>query len=160
MNMNQYMNQNMNRNVNQNVNPTMNQNTNQTMNQNTNQAMNQNTNQAMNQNTIQNPKPPYEPRVKGPDMNDRDRVNDILALEKYLTDSFNISAREASHPYLHQDVLTVLTETHQCQYGLFQLMFRKGHYKLEAEQQMKLDQTYQQFNNYATQFPYQNQSLQ
>jgi spore coat protein CotF len=106
--------------------------------------------------TIQNPKPPYEPQVKGPEMNDRDRVNDILALEKYLTDSFNVSAREASHPYLHQDIMTILNETHQCQYELYQLMFRKGHYKLEAEQQTKLDQAYRQFADYSSQFPYPN----
>ena len=31
--------------------------------------------------TIGNPKPPYEPKVKGPELNDRDRVNDILALK-------------------------------------------------------------------------------
>jgi spore coat protein CotF len=104
--------------------------------------------------TIKNPKPPYEPQVKGPGMNDRDRVNDILAMEKYLTDSFNVSAREASHRTLHQDIMTILTETHQCQYELFELMFRKGHYKLEAEEQTKLDQAYQQFQNYSTQFPY------
>ena len=117
-------------------------------------------NQNQNANTIKNPKPPGEPQVKGPDMNDRDRVNDILALEKYLTDSFNISAREASHPQLHRDIMTVLTETHQCQYELYELMFRKGHYKLEAEEQTKLDQTYQQFSNYTAQFPYSGSMVQ
>lgn len=118
--------------------------------------MNQNQSQSQNQNMnmIKNPKPPNEPQVKGPEMNDRDRVNDILALEKYLTDSFNVSAREASHQQLHEDIMTILTETHQCQYSLYELMFRKGHYKLEAEEQQKLDQTYQQFSNYSSQFPY------
>lgn len=111
-------------------------------------------NQNQSPNTIKNPKPAYESKVKGPDMNDRDRVNDILALEKYLTDSFNISAREASHANLHQDIMTILNETHQCQYGMYELMFRKGHYKLEAEEQNKLDQTYKQFSNYSAQFPY------
>jgi len=111
-------------------------------------------NQNQSSNTIQNPKPQNEPQVKGPEMNDRDRVNDILALEKYLTDSFNVSAREASHAQLHQDIMTVLNETHQCQYELYQLMFRKGYYKLEAEEQTKLDQTYRQFSDYSTQFPY------
>jgi len=111
-------------------------------------------------NTIKNPKPPYEPKVKGPELNDRDRVNDILAMEKYLTDSFNTSAREASHPDLHNDILTVLNETHQCQYSMYELMFRKGHYKLEAEEQSKLDQAYKQFDNYSTQFPYSSSSVQ
>lgn len=116
--------------------------------------MNQNQNQNQNPNTIKNPKPAYEPQVKGPEMNDRDRLNDILALEKYLTDSFNVSAREASHAGLHQDIMTVLNETHQCQYGMYELMFRKGHYKLEAEEQNKLDQSHQQFSGYSSQFPY------
>lgn len=113
-----------------------------------------NQNQSQNPNQIKNPKPANEPKLKGPEMNDRDRINDVLAMEKYLTDSFNISAREASHSALHQDVMTVLNETHQCQYELFQLMFQKGHYKLEAEQQQTLDKAYQQFSNYSTQFPY------
>jgi spore coat protein CotF len=120
--------------------------------------MNQNQNSQTQ--TIKNPKPSNEPQVKGPEMTDRDRVNDILATEKYLTDSFNVSAREASHSYLHQDIMAILNETHQCQYELFELMFRKGHYKLEAEQQSKLDQAYQQFNNYSTQFPYPSTTLQ
>lgn len=121
--------------------------------------MNQNPNQAGSQ-TIQNPKPANEPQVKNAEMNDRDRVNDILILEKYLTDSFNTAAREASHRALHQDIMTVLNETHQCQYEMFELMFRKGHYKLEAEQQQTLDQAYQQFSGYSSQFPYPNTMLQ
>ncbi|UVI29197.1 spore coat protein [Paenibacillus spongiae] len=117
-------------------------------------------NQNQNPMTIQNPKPANEPQVKGPEMNDRDRINDVLAMEKYLTDSFNVSAREASHQALHQDIMTVLNESHQCQYGLFELMFRKGHYKLQAEQQQALDQAYQQFSGYSSQFPYQTGTLQ
>ncbi|WP_422614998.1 spore coat protein [Cohnella caldifontis] len=122
--------------------------------------MNMNQNPSGNQQTIQNPKPPYEPQVKGPEMNDRDRLNDVLAMEKYLTDSFNTAAREASHAALHNDVMTVLTETHQCQYSLFECMFRKGHYKLEAEEQTKLSQAWQQFSGYSSQFPYPNATLQ
>lgn len=110
----------------------------------------------MNQNQmmIKNPQSAGTEQVKGPEMNDRDRINDILALEKYLTDSFNVSAREASHPHLHQDIMTILNETHQCQYEIYEMMFKKGFYKLEAEQQSALDQAYQQFSSYASQFPY------
>jgi spore coat protein CotF len=122
------------------------------------QDKNQNQNQAPM--TIKNPKPSYEPQAKGPELTDRDRLNDILALEKYLTDSFNVSAREASHVFLHQDIMTVLNETHQCQYEMYLMMFRKGHYNLEAEQQLKLDKAYQQFSNYSTQFPYPTNKVQ
>lgn len=107
-----------------------------------------------NQNTIQNPKPANEPQVKGPEMNDRDRVNDLLANCKYLTDSFNVAVREASHQQLYQDYMTILNETHQIARQAFELMFQKGWYKLEAEEQQKLDQAYQQFSGYQSQFPY------
>jgi|SRR5579875_645383 len=107
------------------------------------------------QNQIQNPKPANEPQVKGPQLNDRDRLNDILATEKYLTDSFNIAAREASHQQLHNDILQILTETHQAARQAYELMFRKGWYSLTAAEQQELSQTAQQFGNYSTQFPYQ-----
>lgn len=110
--------------------------------------------QNQNPNMIQNPKPASEPQVKGPQMNDRDYLNDILATEKYLTDSFNTAVREASHDSLHRDMMTILQETHQAQRNAFNLMFQKGWYKLEAEQQQKLDQAYQQFSGYSSQFPY------
>ncbi|GIM45799.1 hypothetical protein DNHGIG_13480 [Collibacillus ludicampi] len=106
------------------------------------------------QNQIGNPKSANEPQVKGPLMNDRDRLNDVLATEKYLTDSINIAAREASHDTLHQDIMTILNETHQCAREMFNMMFQKGWYNLEAEEQQKIDQAYQQFSNYSTQFPY------
>lgn len=106
-------------------------------------------------NMINNPKPVSEPKQKTPEMNDRDFINDILATEKYLTDSLNVFAREASHSSLHADVMTILNETHQCQRDAFELMFEMGHYKLEAEEQQKLDQAHKQFQNYAnTQLPY------
>lgn len=110
--------------------------------------------QNQNPNVIKNPKPANEPQVKGPQMNDRDFLNDILLTEKYLTDSFNVAVREASHDSLHQDYMTILMETHQAQRHAFNLMFQKGWYKLEAEQQQKLDQAHKQFSNYSSQFPY------
>ncbi len=111
-------------------------------------------NQSQNQNVIKNPKSANEPQTKGPEMNDRDFMNDMLATEKYLTDSLNVFAREASHQSLHTDVMQMLTESHQCQRDFFNLMFELGHYKLEAEEQQKLDQAHTQFQNYSTQFPY------
>lgn len=103
---------------------------------------------------ISNPKPANEPQVKGPEMNDRDRLNDILATEKYLTDSINVATREASHDQLHRDILGILTESHEAARELYTTMFQQGWYKLEAEEQQKLDQAQQQFQGYSSQFPY------
>lgn len=113
----------------------------------------------MNAQTIKNPKAPNEAQA-GPQMNDRDRLEDMLTTEKHLTDNYNIYAREASHASLHQDIMTILNETHQCQYEMFELMFKKGHYELEAEEQMKLDQAHQKFTGYTNQLPNPNMPLQ
>lgn len=106
------------------------------------------------QNKIANPQSSQLPKVKGPQMNDRDFVNDALATSKYLTDSLNVAVREASHQQLYDDMLAILTETHDSARTLFNLMFQKGWYKLEAEEQQKLDKGYQQFSGYSSQFPY------
>lgn len=105
-------------------------------------------------NVIANPQTGQLPTVKGPEMNDRDFVNDGLSTCKYLTDSLNVAVREASHEQLHSDMLQILTETHQSAREMYNLMFQNGWYKLEAEEQQKLQQTQQQFSGYSTQFPY------
>ncbi|GAA4713431.1 spore coat protein [Brevibacillus fulvus] len=107
-----------------------------------------------NSNMIANPQTGQLPKVKSPEMNDRDFINDALATCKYLTDSLNVAVREASHRELYEEMLQILTETHQSAREMYEVMFRKGWYKLEAEEQQKLQQTYQQFSNYASQFPY------
>lgn len=103
---------------------------------------------------IANPESTSGTMQKGPELNDRDRLNDILATEKYLTDSFNVAVREASHDQLFQDVLQVLQETHQAGRDVYNLMFQKGWYTLEAEPQTEIDQVQQQFQAYSSQFPY------
>jgi spore coat protein CotF len=108
-----------------------------------------------NPNEISNPKPANEPQVKGPELNDRDRLNDILATQKYLTDGLNSAVREASHDALFQDLMQILQETHQAARDVYNLMFQQGWYKLEAEQPQKLQQAFQQFQGYSSQFPYQ-----
>lgn len=112
-------------------------------------------NQQQNKNQIANPPSSQLPQVKSPQMNDRDFLNDGLSTCKYLTDSFNVAVREASHEQLYTDMLQILTETHGSAREMFNLMFQKGWYKLEAEEQQKLQQAYQQFSGYSSQFPYQ-----
>ncbi|WP_449240643.1 spore coat protein [Desulfoscipio gibsoniae] len=107
-----------------------------------------------NQNTIKNPQSNLVPEIKSARINDRDTLNFALAQEKYITDNLNVFAREASHRQLHNDVMRIFNETHAMARELFDLMFRKGWYTLEPEQPPKMAQTYQQFGQYSTQFPY------
>lgn len=108
-----------------------------------------------NPNQIKNPQTGQLPKVKGPEMNERDFLNDILATEKYLTDNFNIFAREASSRQLHQNTMAILNETHAAARNFFNLMFEKGWYGLTAAPQQEIQKAAQQFQNYESQQPYQ-----
>ncbi len=102
-------------------------------------------------NKIQNPEMQIS---KTPQMNDRDFVNDCLMTEKYLTSSYSVAIHEMSHQGLYQDILSIYEETEQCQRDLYNLMFKKGWYGIEAEDTQKIQKTVQQFQNYAQQqFP-------
>lgn len=110
--------------------------------------------QGQSQNQIANPQSGGLPQVKGPQMNDRDRINDVLATEKQMILTNSIAAWEASHDQLHQDILQIVQETHACHRDIYNTMFQLGWYRLEAAEQQQLNQTYQTFSNYSTQFPY------
>ena len=106
-------------------------------------------------NIIRNPNSGSLPTVKGPQMNDRDILNDVLATEKYLTDNFNVFARETSYATLHSDVESILCDTHKAARDSFNAMFQRGWYTFDGVDRQKLQNTQQQFSNYLTQFPYQ-----
>lgn len=108
-------------------------------------------NQNQNQQKIQNPETQIQ---KTPQMNDRDFINDILTTEKYMTDAYTQALHEASHDQLYQDVLAIYTETANAQRSIYNLMFKKGWYAIEAADSQKLQQSHQQFQGYTAQFPY------
>ena len=93
--------------------------------------------------------------IMGSEMHDRDYLNDVLATEKYLTECFNTFIREASHLSLYGDLNRILAETHQCSREIFNLMFKKG-CTLQGAERKEIEQMYQQFTNYRSQFPLEN----
>ncbi|MEF3303931.1 spore coat protein [Paenibacillus sp. GYB003] len=93
------------------------------------------------------------PQVKGPEFNDRDRINDIMSYEKYLTAGYNTGLNEMQNPRLRQKIATILQDSHQTQFQLFDLMFQKGWYKMKAADVQEIDQANQQFTGYKSQFP-------
>lgn len=107
-----------------------------------------------NNSTIKNPTTQFQ---KGTEMNDRDRINDILATEKWLTDGFNVFVRETSHQSLFNDVLHILNETHHAARDVFNLMFEKGWYSLHPEQPSQVSKHHQKFAGYENQIPTQGQ---
>ncbi|WP_124726653.1 spore coat protein [Staphylospora marina] len=94
------------------------------------------------------------PQVKGPEMNDRDRINDVLAMEKYICDGYNHATTEASNDTLFRTQMNLLNEVFQAHRDCFNLMHQKGWYKLEAASPQQVSQKARQFADYRTQFPY------
>ncbi|NLJ80178.1 MAG: spore coat protein [Firmicutes bacterium] len=107
--------------------------------------------------TVKNPSARFS---KNAEFNDRDRLNDMLATEKYLTDGFNVFVRETSHQHLYRDILQVLNETHHTARQLFNLMFEKGWYTLQPEQSSQISSQHRKFSGYQSQFPSQSQYQQ
>jgi spore coat protein CotF len=93
------------------------------------------------------------PQVKGPEMNDRDYVNDMLSFEKYMSNGYNVGLNEAQNPKLHMEIQNILNDVHRCQFDLFNLMFQNGWYKMKAADKQEVSQAHTQFSNYKTQFP-------
>jgi spore coat protein CotF len=94
------------------------------------------------------------PQVKDVTVNDRDRMQDLLAQEKYLTAGYNVSAIEASHDELHQVLMQNLNDCHQLQRQVFNLMFKKGWYKLPVADAQSAAHAQSQFEQYRAQFPF------
>ena len=93
------------------------------------------------------------PKVKGPEMNDRDYFNDILSIEKYLTNGYNVGLCEMQNPNLYQAVQQLLIQSHTNQWSAFNLMFHKGWYKMKVADATEISKAYQQFNGYKSQIP-------
>ncbi|WP_079710902.1 spore coat protein [Paraliobacillus ryukyuensis] len=104
----------------------------------------------MNQQKVQNP----ETQVpKTPEMNDRDFLNDMLATEKYMTQSYSIALNEASNQTFYQDLSAIFNETQNMQRTLYNLMFKNGWYSIDKADQNQIQQTRQQFSGYTNQLP-------
>lgn len=94
------------------------------------------------------------PETRDSNVNDRDRVIDLLAQEKYLSSGYNVSLWEASHDELHQ----VLKQNHetcvQMQRQLFNVAFKKGWYRLPVADAQSLFTAYNDLQQKKAEFPF------
>lgn len=91
----------------------------------------------MNNNEISNPKVEVP---KGMQLNDKDYLGDLLSCLKAIVKDYTVAMTEASNEELYHQYETMFTEIMNLQREVFELMFRKGWYKLEKAESMKIDQ--------------------
>lgn len=94
------------------------------------------------------------PQVKDANVNDRDRMQDLLAQEKYLTSSYNVAMYEAGHDALYGVIKQNSDACHEIQRQIFNLMFKKGWYKLPVADAESVAHTFNQWQKYQAQLPF------
>lgn len=93
----------------------------------------------MNNNQISNPKVEVP---AGTAMNDTDYITSILTCEKDMSVNLVYALNEASNEVLFGELYPIFEETKQLQRKIYELMFRKGWYKIEKAEPQKINQTY------------------
>jgi spore coat protein CotF len=87
----------------------------------------------------------------GSSIPEQELMNDVLASQKYLTDSYNTYTNECATPNVRNEFMRILTEEHQIQAEVFDEMKKRGWYETPAAQQQKIDQAKQKFQNMSSQ---------
>lgn len=95
-------------------------------------------------NKICNPKTEV-PQTK--EMNDCNYLTDMLETEKNMSVNLCIALNEASNEDLFEELKDLFEDVKECQRDLYELSFKKGWYSLEAAEQNKIEQTYNELLN-------------
>lgn len=92
--------------------------------------------------------------VKDSNVNDRDRMQDLLATEKYLTNAYDTFLNEASHDALFQVVKQNHSKCQDLQRQVYNTMFKKGWYKLAVADAQSVSDAYNKAVQAKNQLPF------
>ncbi len=84
-------------------------------------------------------------------MQEKELFNDVLASQKFITDSYNTFTNECATPTVRNEFMRILTEEHQIQAEVFDEMQKRGWYPTPAAEQQKIQQAKQKFQNMSQQ---------
>ena len=91
----------------------------------------------MNNNKVSNPKTEV-PQTN--EMNDKDYITAMLLIEKSMLKNYAVSLTEASNDDLYNDYYDMFDDVANMQREIYNLMFKKGWYELEAADTSKISQ--------------------
>ncbi len=78
-------------------------------------------------------------------LNDQQRLDDLLTQEKHIISTYSASVPEASCPHLRQVLTDNLNQTLATQYTVWDQMSQKGWYPTKPAQQADVDTAKQKF---------------
>ena len=80
-----------------------------------------------------------------PMFSDKDRLQDALASQKFITGNYNMSATESATPEVRGVLMSILKEEHDIQNEIFVEMQKRGWYQVTPAEQQKLQQAKTKF---------------
>lgn len=83
---------------------------------------------------------------------DQEILDDVLSSQKHMTGLYNTYSGECKNTTLQGDMLNILRDEHNIQYSVFQEMEKRGWYKTEQAEQMKIDEAKTKFENIKSTF--------
>ncbi|MFZ5987031.1 MAG: spore coat protein [Bacillota bacterium] len=94
------------------------------------------------------------PKVKDPNINLRDRLNDILLDQKHILVNYQIAINEIINDDLRNLLIDNRNKIQGAHTGFFNEMFNLGEYQADVATTPQIQDTFDVFNNYKTQLPY------
>lgn len=88
-------------------------------------------------NKISNPKKEVP---KTSEMNDKNYLSTMLEIEKAIVKNYAVTLTEASNEDLYNDFHDMFDDASDMQRQLYNMMFKKGWYSIEAAQDTKIDE--------------------
>lgn len=76
---------------------------------------------------------------------DRDRLQDVLASQKFITENYNTFTNECVTPQVRGVFMSILKEEHDIQNEIFVEMQKRGWYQVQPAEQQKIQQTKTKF---------------
>lgn len=89
----------------------------------------------MNNNEISNPKKEVNSGIQ---LNEKDYINCLLTTLKEMSKNYTISMTEASNEELYKKYAVTFQKISKLQRDTYEVMFRKGWYKLEKAEETKI----------------------
>lgn len=83
----------------------------------------------------------------GSSLPERDLMNDVLSSQKFMSDTYNTFTNECATPNVRDGFMSILSEEHQIQSEVFDLMKQRGWYQTPAADQQKVSQAKQQYQS-------------
>lgn len=91
---------------------------------------------------------------KDANVNDRDRMQDLLSQEKYLSNSYDTAMNEASHDALFQVLKQNHAKTKDLARQLYTTMFKKGWYRLAVADAQSVADAFNKSKQLQSQLPF------